>query len=382
MQRQADEEDDLDYNDIIEVESDLLDNSFINDAEEDDEIDQEEEEIQNYNQFESSFKQYNNIRKANFDEPPESEYENYNLIARTSSSSHYKSSSSSSSIQQKQVFNIQKPQLANQEKRTSLNSQKIEPIKNKPIRSNRNQKALSLVQPSQDWDEENEEQERTVLYINDDYVHRNQQKKQFKQQANDFIRNNFNPSSSSSSNSLVTKPINVQQQIKSSSSANESSVSLNHKVNKKNKIQPVAKAYEGSESDELLESLDQFDNEYESAAVEMVANEVNKRHNYHKQQSQFEHVNQREKQLLKTNKHSTTKTQQSLNNRRYSSYETGNFITGSNETAQRQLLNKKINRNDLKSDTLCEFSHSTEISSSMIDLNRKSKQSSRNSNKA
>lgn len=345
-------QDETDYNDIIEVESGLLDNSFINDDED-------------FNQLDSSFKEFNNIRKTNFDEiqlNTESEYENYymsstnpnqintisntNMIVRTSSSSNYKSSSSSSSCQPAQNY----PQiLINSKQRVQ---EQVNP-------TSRQQKSISMPAPYQ-WDaqyeNEDEEQESTVLHVNNDSQRRNN--KQLQQQQSN--RNSFNPSSSSSSNSLLVKP--------SSSVENKR---ITPKKSSSTRIQPVAKAYEGSESDELLESFtNQSERDYESVAtIRTVTNEANKRlgQNYH-QQAQLQlnskpptmirSINGEMKSKEKSSKHhrNCAKHEQP---RRFSSYE-----SQTNDVPRSDLI---------KFDQLSEFSHSTEISGSVVELTQKKK---------
>ena len=116
QQLQSNDNDDIDYDDIIEVESDLLDNSFIDDVEDDEDEENygDEEIIEDYGHFDSNFKQPNTRRGFIFNDQinTESEYENMssninsnnnnnnnNNVMYSSSSSHYKSSSSSSSCQ-------------------------------------------------------------------------------------------------------------------------------------------------------------------------------------------------------------------------------------------------------------------------------------------
>jgi len=413
-------DDDIDYDDIIEVESDLLDNSFIDDDE--DEYELEEEEISDeYGHLKST----NNRRGFRYSEQAntESEYENMssninsnsninNNIMRNSSSSHYKSSSSSSSCQKppSQINNIQlnqnkrasmpiataapseliRPQRAQQANRThpkSMNSQAHTPYNNEWNLSPRLINTANANLNHMPFDDETD-QDKTVLYMNEERKQQLQRNSGLASKGSSvkqkqMIINNFNPSSSSSSNSFLPS-----QQIRHSQHQPPTADTINSKKMSK---KLVAKAYEGSESDEQLESLDQFEKEFVS--VKTVSNEANKRHGNHQHQHHHHHSNQhRHKQHLNDQINSKPplrnnekpKQYESIN-RRYSSYELCQQAT-TDVNLHRKSSNrhsKQIRAEKTKSNNFNELSHSTEISSSMIDLNRKSSiKSTRNANKA
>jgi hypothetical protein len=196
--------------------------------------------------------------------------------------------------------------------------------------------------------EQEELDEQTILNMNDRKINNN--------------NNVFNPSSSSSSNSILIKPNNnhhhhhhypqQQQPQQQHSTLKSNSNELNNKKKNK-KIQPVAKAYEGSESDELLESLIKFEKEYESVAVKLVNN------------NKYDEINKRHSTSSKPPITMPSSFNNNNNNKRFSNYETTSS-SSSNHYRQSSKFKNEIKSNEYNR-------YSSEISSSMIDLNRKQK---------